>query len=26
VALMVLSLPRGNRSEEHYGGWDRAIV
>ncbi|TDW20249.1 nucleoside-diphosphate-sugar epimerase [Rhizobium azibense] len=26
LALVVLSLPRGTRSEEHYGGWDRAIV
>ena len=26
VALIGLSLPRGTRSEEHYGGWDRAIV
>lgn len=25
-ALIGLSLPRGTRSEEHYGGWDRAIV
>jgi nucleoside-diphosphate-sugar epimerase/uncharacterized membrane protein len=26
VALIGLSLPRGTRSDEHYGGWDRAIV
>ena len=26
LALIGLSLPRGARSEEHYGGWDRAIV
>jgi len=26
LALVGLSLPRGRRSEEHYGGWDRAIV
>jgi SPW repeat len=26
LALMGLSLPRGTRSDEHYGGWDRAIV
>lgn len=26
LALVLLSLPRGTRSEEHYGGWDRAIV
>jgi hypothetical protein len=26
LALAVLSLPRGARSEEHYGGWDRYIV
>ncbi|THK38967.1 NAD-dependent epimerase/dehydratase family protein [Ensifer sp. MPMI2T] len=26
LALVVLSLPRGTRSEEHYGGWDRAII
>jgi hypothetical protein len=26
LALIGLSLPRGTRSEEHYGGWDRAIV
>ncbi len=24
LALIALSLPRGTRSEEHYGGWDRA--
>ncbi|WP_443726232.1 SPW repeat domain-containing protein [Rhizobium mongolense] len=24
--LIGLSLPRGNRSEEHYGSWDRLIV
>ena len=26
LALVALSLPRGTRSDEHYGGWDRAIV
>ncbi|WP_132031157.1 NAD-dependent epimerase/dehydratase family protein [Aquabacter spiritensis] len=26
LALIGLSLPRGARSAEHYGGWDRAIV
>ncbi|QFI69355.1 NAD-dependent epimerase/dehydratase family protein [Sinorhizobium alkalisoli] len=26
LGLIALSLPRGTRSEEHYGGWDRAIV
>ena len=26
LALMGLSLPRGTRSDEHYGGWDRAIL
>jgi hypothetical protein len=26
LALIVLSLPRGTRSEEHCGGWDCAIV
>ena len=26
VALIGLSLPRGQRSHEHYGGWDRMIV
>jgi hypothetical protein len=26
LALVALSLPRGARSDEHYGGWDRAIV
>jgi uncharacterized membrane protein len=26
LALVGLSLPRGTRSDEHYGGWDRAIV
>jgi nucleoside-diphosphate-sugar epimerase/uncharacterized membrane protein len=26
LALIGLSLPRGVRSKEHYGGWDRAIV
>jgi nucleoside-diphosphate-sugar epimerase/uncharacterized membrane protein len=26
LALIVLSLPRGTRSNQHYGGWDRAIV
>lgn len=26
VILVGLSLPRGTRSDEHYGGWDRLIV
>lgn len=26
LALIGLSLPRGVRSDKHYGGWDRAIV
>ncbi|MEO7241857.1 MAG: SPW repeat protein, partial [Variovorax sp.] len=26
VAVMVLSLPRGKRSKEHYGDWDRYVV
>ncbi len=26
LTLIGLSLPRGKRSDEHYGGWDRAIV
>jgi uncharacterized membrane protein len=26
LVLIGLSLPRGARSDEHYGGWDRAIV
>lgn len=26
VVLILLSLPRGTRSEAHYGGWDRLIV
>ena len=26
MALMALSLPRGKRSAEHYGSWDRYIV
>ncbi len=26
IALIGLSLPRGKRSREHYGGWDRFIV
>jgi hypothetical protein len=26
LLLIGLSLPRGTRSEEHYGGWDRVIV
>ncbi|HIC64557.1 MAG TPA: DNA polymerase III subunit epsilon, partial [Paracoccus sp.] len=25
-ALILLSLPRGRRSDEHYGSWDRFIV
>lgn len=26
LGLVGLSLPRGTRSEDQYGGWDRAIV
>jgi len=26
LALIALSLPRGNRSKEHYAGWDRFVV
>jgi hypothetical protein len=26
LALIVLSLPRGRRSREHYGSWDRLVV
>ena len=26
IALVLLSLPLGTRSKEHYGGWDRFIV
>ena len=26
LALIALSLPRGRRSAEHYGGWDRLVV
>jgi len=26
LVLIGLSLPRGRRSQEHYGGWDRGIV
>ncbi len=26
LALVAASLPRGTRSDEHYGGWDRLIV
>jgi nucleoside-diphosphate-sugar epimerase/uncharacterized membrane protein len=26
LALVGLSLPRGTRSKEHYGGWDRFVV
>jgi hypothetical protein len=26
LGLAALSLPRGTRSQEHYGGWDRYIV
>jgi hypothetical protein len=26
VALIGLSLPRGHRSGEHYGSWDRYVV
>jgi hypothetical protein len=26
LGLAALSLPRGRRTNEHYGGWDRFIV
>jgi hypothetical protein len=26
LVLIGLSLPRGKRRDEHYGGWDRLIV
>jgi hypothetical protein len=26
LGLAALSLPRGRRTKEHYGGWDRFIV
>jgi hypothetical protein len=26
LALAALSLPRGTRSREHYGGWDQYIL
>lgn len=26
IALIFLSMPRGKRSEEHYGSWDRYVV
>ncbi len=26
VAMIVLSLPRGRRSDEHYGSWDKYVV
>jgi uncharacterized membrane protein len=26
IAVAALSLPRGKRSDEHYGGWDRLVV
>jgi hypothetical protein len=26
LALIALSLPRGKRSPEHYGGWDRYVL
>jgi hypothetical protein len=26
LSLAVLSLPRGTRSREHYGGWDQYII
>lgn len=26
LALIALSLPRGRRSVEHYGSWDRFVV
>lgn len=26
IALIILSLPRGKRSQEHYGSWDRYVV
>ena len=26
LSLAAVSLPRGTRSQEHYGGWDRYII
>ena len=26
IALALVSLPRGDRTDEHYGGWDRYIL
>jgi hypothetical protein len=26
MAVIALSLPRGTRSQEHYGTWDRYVV
>ncbi len=26
LLVVVLSLPRGQRSDTHYGGWDRFVV
>ena len=26
ISLVALSLPRGRRSKEHYGSWDRYIL
>jgi hypothetical protein len=26
IAVITLSLPRGTRSREHYGSWDRYVV
>lgn len=26
LAILLLSLPRGSRSEQHYGRWDRLVV
>ena len=26
IAVILLSLPRGTRSDEHYGNWDRYIL
>jgi hypothetical protein len=26
LAVVLLSLPRGGRSREHYGAWDRFVV
>jgi hypothetical protein len=26
IAVIALSLPRGQRSKEHYGSWDKLII